>query len=268
MKKASVWVILIIALAVYIAGLIFATPAEDFGVDGAQVVFELELFGITSDPSSLLSTDITTSVTVQIGVTIFLGLLFFFLGRNLKVRPDSKKQLFAEYVVGFFNGTVKDSMGEKYMSYAPFMAAIFCFSMFNSLTSILGLRGPTADISVVLTWGLMTAFLVHRNRLKSGGIWRTTKSFFEPVAPMLPLNILNDITTPLTHSFRHFGNILAGTIIMSIFYWALGYFAFVVPAAFSLYFDLFGAFIQAFIFMTLATVYILISDLSPPEEQS
>ncbi|MDR2531990.1 MAG: F0F1 ATP synthase subunit A [Oscillospiraceae bacterium] len=267
MKKASVWVIFFIALAFYIAGLIFATPSEDFSVDGAQVVKEIELFGISSEPLSLLSFNITTSVTVQFLVVVFLGLLFFFLGRNLKVRPESKKQMFTEWVVGFFNNMAKDSMGEKYISYTPFIAAVFCFSMFSSLMGTLGMRGPTADISVVATWALMTAVIVQRNKLKTGGILRTAKSLFEPVAPMLPLNILSEFTTPLTHSFRHFGNILAGTIIMSIFYWAMGYFAFVVPAIFSLYFDLFGAFIQAFIFVTLAMVYLVMSDLSLQEKK-
>jgi F-type H+-transporting ATPase subunit a len=242
---------------------------DDFGVDGPQIVFPRDtdeitsIFGVTTAPDSLLSFNITTSVTVQFLVVIFLGLLFFFLGRNLKVKPEGKRQMFAEMVFGFFNGMVRDAMGTKYLSYAPFIATVFCFSMFNSLMGILGMRSPTADISVVVTWGLMTAFLVQRNKFKTGKISGTVKSYFEPVAPMLPLNILNDITTPLTHSFRHFGNILAGTIIMSIFYWAMGYFAVIVPGIFSLYFDLFGAVIQAYIFVTLAMVYVLMADLTP-----
>jgi F0F1-type ATP synthase membrane subunit a len=47
---------------------------------------------------------------------------------------------------------------------------------------------------------------------------------------------------------------------MGIFYWALGYFAVFVPAVFSLYFDLFGAVIQAYIFVTLTMVYVLMAD--------
>jgi len=262
MKKVLITLI-IIAVGLYVAGLFISVPEEEFGVDGAMIVYELELFGISSDPESLLSTNITTSVTSQFVVVIILGSLFFILGRNLKVKPETKRQMIAEAFVGFFTGTVRDAMGEKYLKYVPYIATLFCFSALNSLIGLTGMRSPTADISVVGTWGLITFFLVQRNKFKTGGFKGAAKSLFEPVAPMLPLNILGEITNPLTQSFRHFGNILAGSIIMGILYWALGYFAIALPAVFSLYFDLFGAVIQAYIFITLTMVYVLMADLSP-----
>lgn len=234
-----------------------------FTVDGAQIVVPVEILGVSSDPDSFVSFNLTTSVTVQWVMLIILGILFFILGRNLKVKPETKRQAAAEMLVDFFNGMVSDAMGSKYIKYAPYIAIIFCFSMFNSLAGLLGMRSPTADISVVGTWGLITAFLVLRNKFKTGGFWGPLKSLLEPVAPMFPINLIGEITNPLTQSFRHFGNILAGTIIMGIIYWAMGFFAIFLPAVLSMYFDIFGAVVQAYIFSTLTMVYVLMADRSP-----
>jgi F-type H+-transporting ATPase subunit a len=234
-----------------------------FEVAGAQIVAEIELFGISSDPDGFFSFNLTTSVTVQWVIIILLGLLFCWLGKNLKVKPETKRQAAAEMIVGFFSGMVTDAMGHKYIKYAPYIAVIFCFSMCNSLAGLLGMRSPTADISVVGAWGLITAFLVLRNKFKTGGFMGPLKSLLEPVFPMFPINLIGEITNPLTQSFRHFGNILAGSIIMGIIYWAMGYFAVLLPAVLSMYFDIFGAVVQAYIFSTLTMVYVLMADRTP-----
>jgi len=263
MKKA----LLLIVIALMFNFTAFASFAEEddggFAVDGAQVVIPIELFGISSAPDSMISFNLTTSVTVQWVIMLIIGTIFFLLGRNLKVKPETKTQVAAEALVGFFNGMVKDAMGAKYIKYVPYIATILCFSMFNSLAGLLGMRSPTADISVVGTWGLITFFLVQRNKLKTGGFFGPLKSLLEPVIPMAPINLIGEITNPLTQSFRHFGNILAGSIIMGIIYWAMGYFAIFLPAVLSMYFDLFGAVVQAYIFATLTMVYVLMADRSP-----
>jgi F-type H+-transporting ATPase subunit a len=266
MKKTLI-ILTVIILALYITGFIlsFSFEKTDFDVDGAQVVIQMPdgLLGISNAPDSLLSLNLTTSVTSQFIVVAILGTLFFILGRNLKVKPESKRQAAAEMLVGFFTGMVKETMGEKYIKYVPYITTIFFFSALNSLGGLMGMRSPTADISVVGTWGLCTFFLVQRNKFKTGGFWGPLKSLLQPVWPMLPINMLGEITSPLTQSFRHFGNILAGTIIMSILYWAMSFFAVAIPGALSLYFDIFGAIVQAYIFVTLTMVYVLMADLSP-----
>ena len=259
MKKIIIAIIIIIVILTVVNRLV-ATPEEEFGVAGAMVVAEISLLGISTEPDSMVSFNLTTSVTTQWVVMIILGLVFFFLGRNLKVKPEGKRQMAAEFIVGFVNGMVKDTMGEKYMKYAPYIGTILFFSALNSLAGLMGMRSPTSDISVVGTWGLITFFLVQRNKVKTGRFYSPVTSLLEPVWPMFPINLVGEFTSPLTQSFRHFGNILAGTIIMGIFYWALGYFAVFIPAVFSLYFDLFGAAIQAYIFVTLTMVYVLMAD--------
>ncbi|MDR0197754.1 MAG: F0F1 ATP synthase subunit A [Oscillospiraceae bacterium] len=217
---------------------------------------------LIDDEGVVFKFNLTTSVTAQWVMLAIAGTLFFILGRNLKVVPTEKRQILAEWIVGFFRGMVKDGMGEKYLSYAPYIGGVFCLSMFSSLSSLLGMRSPTADISIIAGWGTMTFILVQINKFKTGGVIGAGKSLLQPVAPLLPINLLSEITNPLSQTFRHFGNILAGTIIMGVIYFALHYFAILLPAVLSLYFDIFGAVIQAYVFTTLITVYVSGADCS------
>lgn len=223
-----------------------------FTVNGPMEVTSFELFGMTFHLSE--------SVVVEWIVVVFLAVAFFILGRNLKVRPTSRRQMAAEYLVGLFSGMVKDTMGISYKKYTPYIGALFCFSIISSLMGLLGLRAPTADISVVGSWGLITFVLVQRNKGKTGGIKGYFKSFVDPIPFMLPFNIIGEFANPMSQSLRHFGNIVSGLVIGGLIYYALGYLAIGIPAVLSLYFDLFSSFLQAYIFVTLTMSYVSMAE--------
>jgi F-type H+-transporting ATPase subunit a len=236
-----------------------AQAAESGGlvINGPMVVAEFELFETTFR--------LTESITVQWVVMIFLGTLFFVLGRNLKLRPEGKRQAMAEMLVSTFSGMVKENMGEKYFRYTPYIGCLFIFSLCLSLSTLFGFRPPTADVSVIVAWGVVTFTLITRNR------WKTAFKSRNPVKCLLhyanPLNLVSELSNPMSQSLRHFGNILAGVVIGGIIYWALGSFAVVIPAAVSLYFDLFGSFLQAFIFVTLTMVWVAMAEIEPREQK-
>ncbi|MCH5324479.1 MAG: F0F1 ATP synthase subunit A [Eubacterium sp.] len=208
---------------------------------------------------------ISESIVVQWLVMVILAVVFFILGRNLKVRATSRRQMAAEYIVGFFRGMVNDTMGVKYKKYTAYIGALFCMSLISSLMGLLGLRAPTSDLSVVATWGIITFILTQRNKLKTGGIKGFFKGFIEPMPFMLPFNIIGEIANPVSQSLRHFANILAGSVVGGLIYFALGNVAdglasIGVPAILSLYFDLFSSFIQAYIFCTLTMAYVSMAE--------
>lgn len=104
------------------------------------------------------------------------------------------------------------------------------------------------------------------------------KGFTQPIFVLTPFNILSELATPISMAFRHFGNIVSGSVITALVYAALAtashaLFAWLpgaagellgsipilqvgVPAVLSVYFDLFSSFMQAFIFCMLTTLYI------------
>lgn len=234
------------------------TAERSFTVRGPSVSFQIAL-------TDSFVIKISESVVIEWFVIIALGILFFILGRNLKVVPEGKRQVIAEFIVGFFNNSVRDTMGDRYKKYTSYIGALFCFSLCMSLTGLLGMRSPTSDLSVVGSWGIITFVLVLRNKLKTGGIKGYLKGFFQPLPFMLPFNIIGDFANPVAQSLRHFANILAGSVIGGLIYFALGGIAnglasIGVPAVMSLYFDLFSAVIQAYIFCTLTMAYVSMAE--------
>ena len=73
---------------------------------------------------------------------------------------------------------------------------------------------------------------------------------------MLPFNIIGELANPVSMALRLFGNLVAGMVIGGLIYWALGSFAILIPAVASLYFDIFSAVIQSYIFIMLTMSYV------------
>lgn len=199
---------------------------------------------------------ITESVIVQWLVILILLIVVLVLTSNLKVVPETKRQAAAEMLVEFVRDTVHGTMGSKYNAYTPYIMTLLCYIMINNLMSLLGLRNPTADVSVTGTLAIITFFLVQYNRAKTGKFKGYFKSFIEPLPFMLPFNIIGEFANPLALALRLFGNMVAGTVIGGLIYFALGNFAILIPAVASLYFDIFSAVMQAYIFIMLSMSYI------------
>lgn len=228
--------------------LLLMSESSGISVNGPKIVAQFTVGGM---PIRL-----TETIIIQWLVILILTVFIIVITRNMKVVPETKRQALAEMIVGFFTDTVNDTMGGKYKSYIPYIGALFCFSLISSLMSLLGLRSPTADICVTGAWALITFFLVQYNRAKTGKVKGYFKSFIEPLPFMLPFNIIGEFANPLALALRHFCNLVGGMVIGSLIYFALGKFAILVPAVASLYFDIFSAVMQAYIFIMLTMSYI------------
>ena len=92
-------------------------PMAEFSVEGPlkSISFDIGSYNVV----------ISESIVVQWIVMLVLGIVFFILGRNLKVRSTSRRQMAAEYLVNFFNNMVRDTMGEKYRKYTPYIGGPF-----------------------------------------------------------------------------------------------------------------------------------------------
>ncbi len=229
------------------AALLMASEAG-FTVNGPLVVASFDLFGITWN--------LTESVIVQWIVMLILLVVMIVLTHKMEVIPKTKRQVMAEWIVTLVQGMVDTTMGEKYKKYTTYIGALLCFILINNLMSLLGLRNPTADISVTGAMAIITFILTQYNRAKTGRVKGYFHSFIEPMPFMLPFNIIGEIANPVSQALRLFGNMVAGMVIGGLIYFALGNFAILIPAVTSLYFDIFSAVIQAYIFTTLTMAYI------------
>lgn len=244
---------------------ILTTPAsEGIHITGAQIYFTI--------PMPLQPLLITEAQVVSAAVVLTILFLCLYLTHGITVVPNSKRQLVAEWIVEKCQGMVDTNMGPYFKAFGPFVAAIMALSALSSLSSLLGLFPPTSDINIVAGWAILVFGLITYYKLKAG-LWFYIKGFAEPVPFLLPMNIISEAATPVSMSFRHYGNILSGSIISALLAAAftglsnliLGWIPYVgeipwlrigIPAVLSLYFDIFSGGLQAFIFATLTMMYV------------
>jgi F-type H+-transporting ATPase subunit a len=180
-------------------------------------------------------------------------------------------QVVTEAIVGGINGLTKQTMGEHNVGFAPYVGTLLLFIGISNIAGLFGLRPPTADVNTTMGLALMTFVMIHFFGCKSKGVGTYLKGFLEPFPALLPLNIMGELATPISLSFRLFGNIVGGLIIMNLLYGALGgltssllgigipFLQVGIPAFLHIYFDLFAGLLQSFIFTMLTMVFVSIA---------
>ena len=184
----------------------------ELNVAGAYIYFTIPIFG---------GINITQTTVSLLLVTVILAVAGVLLGRNLTTRPN-KTQALVERLILMLRGMVVDTMGEHNAHWLPYIATIFLSSICGSFIGLTGfLRSSTADLSVTLTWSLMTTALIWYHNIKNFGFKSWLKGFAEPIAVMTPMNIISEIAQPASMALRHFGNVAGGGVITMIIYTAL-----------------------------------------------
>lgn len=209
-----------------------------------HVVFNIPFFG-TQIP-------VTESVVITWGIMAFLALMCLIFVRNLKVENPSRRQVVVELIVTKLFGIAEGILGEHGKRYAPYIVSVLVYLGFANLIGILGFKPPTKDINVTATLGIMSIVLIEFAGIKAKGIKKWGKGFAEPVALVLPFNILEIFIRPLSLCMRLFGNILGGFVIMELLKIVVPV---LVPAILSFYFDLFDGLIQAYVFVFLTSLF-------------
>lgn len=201
--------------------------------------------------------------TTHIGLIIIMVTLVIFAiiaNRTIKrANPDKVPGPFLnilEYMVETFDNLTKANMGEKHgYKFSNYIGTIFIFILFANISGLFGLRSPTADYGVTLGLGLMTFCIIHYNGFKYQKAKHVT-DLFKPIF-LAPINIIGEIATPISMSLRLFGNVLSGTVMLSLVYGLLPKALLLVwPSALHAYFDVFSGAIQTYVFCMLTMVFI------------
>jgi len=205
------------------------------------------------------SIGIEESIFVQWCVIVIVAILCICLTRNLTIIPN-KKQNIIEMIMDFINNLVRDNMGEEYMGFVPYIGTIVIFLSIVNLTGLIGIAPPTVDYSVTLALALITFFVVQWFAIKKIGLGHYFKGYVEPYAFILPINLMERVMLPVSLSFRLFGNMTAGVVIIDLAYKSLGslngFAQLLVPIPLHFYFDLFDGIIQMVIFVMLTMINI------------
>jgi F-type H+-transporting ATPase subunit a len=157
-----------------------------------------------------------------------------------------------EVMESFTNST----MGPGSDAFAPYFFGVFLFILLSNYSGLFGLRQPTADLATTGALALMTFGLIHFRGIRIQK-WDYVKAYFSPHPVMLPINLVGEISKPISLAFRLFGNVLGGVIIMTLVYGMLPLaLRIVLPDILHAYFDVFSGSLQAFIFTILSMTFI------------
>ncbi|MBE6050160.1 MAG: F0F1 ATP synthase subunit A [Clostridium sp.] len=198
-------------------------------------------------------------VLFQWAVIAILGIGSYLLTRNLSRNP-SKKQVVLEMAYTTVENLVKNNMDESYLSYIPYVGTLMIYLIMLNFSGLVGFAPVTKNISVTLGLGVSTFIVLNATALMRNGVGGFFKSFVKPYGFMLPINILERITLPISLALRLFGNMLAATILIEMIYDALGSVGWIAgigaPIIAHGYFDLFDGAIQMLAFTMLTIINI------------
>nr|YP_011006221.1 ATP synthase CF0, subunit A [Dictyotopsis propagulifera]WAM63225.1 ATP synthase CF0, subunit A [Dictyotopsis propagulifera] len=224
-----------------------------------------EFFGITFHGQVLIVSSLV----------LLLIFSFSFWGTYNKHLIPTTGQNFMELVILFIKDIAVNQIGSHYYKrWLPFVGNLFLFIFGCNLAGALlpwklvklpegELGAPTNDINTTVALALLTSFMYFYAGISKKG-FGYFKRYIEPTPLLLPINILEDFTKPLSLSFRLFGNILADELTVSVL-------VLLVPLVAPLPVMALGVFassIQALIFSTLAAAYIGESIEGEEEEEN
>ena len=233
---------------------------------GAEHIFTVGAFAVTN----------TYLLTLAVVFTLSAGVLL--AGRKMALSPSGGQNAVEAALEGFLGFTEpvfgSRASAEKYL---PFIATIFFFVLFANWAGILPgvgsvgffeegrhvfvplFRSPASDLNFTLSLAAITVVATHIFGIRARGAKLHISRFLNFSGPIEffvgILEFISEIAKIISFSFRLFGNVFAGEVLLVVIAFLAPYLA---PLPF-LFLEIFVGFIQAFVFAMLATVFTAIS---------
>ena len=160
---------------------------------------------------------------------------------------------------------------EKSLKYFPLIASIFLFVVVSNWLGLVPLgpitinhlplfRAPTTDLNFTIALAIISVLAVNVLGALAIGFWKHLGKFFNFKNPIILfvglLELVSEFVKIISFSFRLFGNIFAGEVLLIILAFIVPYWAsYIVPLPFML-FEVFVGVIQGFIFAMLTLVFV------------
>ncbi|SCK01554.1 F-ATPase subunit 6 [uncultured Clostridium sp.] len=202
--------------------------------------------------------DIKPEAIIQLVIILLVGILAWYATKDLKSKPQGKKQVIIEYLYNLIKNVVDSNMGKEYRDVIPFIGTLAIFILIMNLTGLVGIAAPTKNFSVTIALSLIVFVFIQAYTVRKKGIKKYFGGYAKPMAVMLPINILERIMLPISLALRLFGNILAATVLVELVYQGLSSLAWIaeigLPIPLHAYFDIFDGAIQMVIFVMLTMI--------------
>lgn len=207
---------------------------------------------------------VTKPVVITWGLMAVLALGSRLLTTRLRVRAG-RAQIALELLVTTIDDQIGEVIPDRGRGYLPLLGTMFLFLVLANVSGIVpGLQAPTAHLETPAALAVVVFLSVQMAGLRRHGVLGYLKEFAKPSIFLLPLNLLSEITRTFSLMVRLFGNVMSGEFIIAI---VLGLAGLIVPLPL-MGLELLTGLIQAYIFTTLAAVFIAaaVGTTSPPPE--
>ena len=211
-----------------------------------QLIIPVFGYNITINLEVIVMTWIVFALLIALG-------LFASYKRKILPRPI---QALGELIISLLYDLTEDALGKELAkTYAPLICALFMFLLLSNWLGIIPhLEEPTKDLNTTFGLGIMGFLIAHYAGIKSKGFKAYIKEYFQPIFFMMPLNVIGELAKIVSISFRLFGNIMGGSIIILVVSYLT--YSVILPPFLYGFFGLFVGTIQAFVFTMLTIVYI------------
>jgi len=254
--------------------------AEELTSDVVEALHELGVQTVVPIPKIGPFDLSITNVVIYLWVSaVVVFVLFYVAARRAREEPD-KLQTLAEILLNFGRGHLTGQIGEKGRKYYYLILTLFVFILVTNLIGLipkpLALKPytPTANINVTFGMAIVVFFMTQYQGVHNHGAGGYVRSWLLPPgipkALAMPLNgiffivhLVGELFRPLSLSVRLFGNTVAGHLVILVMLGLILEFATAIvfiPAGLFIVimtaFEIFVAFLQAYIFALLSAVYI------------
>lgn len=213
----------------------------------------LALIGVkVENPANCIPDYVVMVLIVAAFLIIFLGLA----ARKRRMVPGNLQSVL-ELIIKFFEGQLLEIIGPEGGKYLPMLGTVGLFIFCSNLLGLIpGFMSPTSKLNVTIGCALTVFVYYHYQGMKSQGFFKYLKHFMGPVpalAPlMVPIELISHFSRPVSLSIRLFSNIFAEEVLIVVIASIIPYF---LPLPF-MALSIFTGFLQAFIFILLACIYI------------
>jgi F-type H+-transporting ATPase subunit a len=198
------------------------------------------------------SVPISKPVVVTWCLMAALTLVSALVTRRLALRPRTG-QAALELFVETLDAQIEDTIGASPAPYRALLGTIFLFVLVANWSSLIpGVEPPTARLETDAALALVVFCATIFHGVRTRGPFGYLATFAEPSFVMIPLNLVEQITRTFSLIIRLFGNIMSGVFVVGI---VLSLAGLLVPIPL-MALDLLTGAVQAYIFATLAMVFI------------
>jgi len=196
--------------------------------------------------------------------------VFRYAFREQRTVPSGIANLLEAIIVFLRDEVVLPNMGEEGRRYLSYLLTVFFFILFCNLLGLIPFAATaTGNISVTAALAIMSLIMIQVGGIREYGLKHHLQNLIPPGLPfwllpiMIPVEIMGQLTKPFALCIRLFANMTAGHIVilsfLSMIFILKSLFVSPISVFFALFIsllELFVAFLQAYIFTMLTSLFI------------